>query len=189
MIIFIIMISSLFIVYTTSQEIGSISKMFDLLNQAAKDHPIDGNAGGSYLTMNSVLGGYTGLVFIGSGFSASVDSQLSQKAIAADPTQTLPGYLLGGSCWFTIPFVLASTYGLAAAATEALPSFPTYPNRMNSYEVSSGKCNASNENMEVVEYRLTLSRYGHALRRPRSLGQRWRSRHPADDLHGRHQRL
>lgn len=34
--------------------------------------------------------------------------------------------------------MLASTYGLAAAATEHLPSFPTYPNRMNAYEISSG---------------------------------------------------
>jgi SSS family transporter len=137
-IIFIIMIASIFIVYTTSNEIGSIDKMWELLNQAAERHPVEGNAEGSYLTMNSVLGGYTGLVFIGSGFSAAVDSQLSQKAIAADPAGTLLGYLLGGSCWFTIPFVLASTYGLAAVATEALPSFPTYPNRMNSFEVSSG---------------------------------------------------
>lgn len=40
--------------------------------------------------------------------------------------------------WFTIPFVLATTYGLAAAATEHLPAFPTYPNRMNAYEISSG---------------------------------------------------
>jgi Na+/proline symporter len=78
------------------------------------------------------------LVFVGTGFAAAVDSQLFQKAIAADPAGTLGGYLLGGTSWFTIPFVLATTFGLAAAATEHLPSFPTYPNRMNEYEVSSG---------------------------------------------------
>lgn len=57
---------------------------------------------------------------------------------SCSPASTLGGYLLGGSSWFTIPFVLATTFGLTAAATEHLPSFPTYPNRMNSYEVSSG---------------------------------------------------
>lgn len=61
-----------------------------------------------------------------------------QKAIAADPSATYPGYMLGGLCWFTIPFVLASTFGLAAAATEHLPIFPTYPNRMTESEVSAG---------------------------------------------------
>ena len=75
---------------------------------------------------------------MGSGFSAAVDSQLFQKAIAADPRSTSKGYLLGGLAWFTIPFVLASTFGLAAAATEHLPTFPTYPNHMNAYEVTSG---------------------------------------------------
>lgn len=46
--------------------------------------------------------------------------------------------MLGGLCWFTIPFVLASTFGLAAAATEHLPSFPTYPERMTAKQVSDG---------------------------------------------------
>lgn len=88
--------------------------------------------------MRSQEGGYVGLVFIGAGFAACVDSQLFQKAIASDPRTTSVGYIVGGLAWFTIPFVLASTYGLAAAALEQLPSWPTYPNRMNSYEVSSG---------------------------------------------------
>ncbi|KAI8722839.1 hypothetical protein NCS52_00429000 [Fusarium sp. LHS14.1] len=88
--------------------------------------------------MKSENGGYIGLIFIGAGFAAAVDSQLFQKAIAADPVATLPGYMLGGLCWFTIPFVLASTFGLAAAATEHLPSFPTYPERMTAKQISDG---------------------------------------------------
>lgn len=46
--------------------------------------------------------------------------------------------MVGGLCWFTIPFVLATTYGLTAAAVEHLPSFPTYPHRMSQSEVTSG---------------------------------------------------
>ncbi|RDW60681.1 sodium symporter [Coleophoma cylindrospora] len=137
-IIFVIMCMSAFVVYTTSSVIGSSDKMWELLTDASALHPIQGNAEGSYLTMRSVEGGYVGLVFVGAGFAAAVDSQLFQKAIAADPAGTLGGYLLGGTSWFTIPFVLATTFGLTAAATEHLSVFPTYPNRMNAYEVSSG---------------------------------------------------
>lgn len=129
---------SAFVVYSTSSVIGSSDKMWELLTTASELHPVEGNAEGSYLTMRSVEGGYIGLVFVGAGFAAAVDSQLFQKAIASDPAGTLGGYLLGGTSWFTIPFVLATTFGLTAAATEHLPSFPTYPNRMSSYEVASG---------------------------------------------------
>ncbi|EON98385.1 putative urea active transporter protein [Phaeoacremonium minimum UCRPA7] len=132
------MLISLFIVYTTSDVIGSSDRMWDLLKEASVLHPVDGNAGGEYLTMRSQDGAYIGLVLIGAGFAASVDSQLFQKAIAADPRSTSMGYILGGLSWFTIPFVLASTFGIVAAGAEHLPQFPTYPNRMTADEVAAG---------------------------------------------------
>ncbi|KAI9745919.1 MAG: hypothetical protein M1818_000600 [Claussenomyces sp. TS43310] len=137
-VIYIIMLATLFVVYTSSDVVGSPDKMWDLLRTAGQSHPIEGNADGSYLTMRSEQGGFVGLVFLGAGFGAAVDSQLFQKAIAANPSSTLWGYLIGGTCWFTIPFVLASTFGLTAAATEHLPSFPTYPNRMSADEIAQG---------------------------------------------------
>ncbi|RFU25541.1 hypothetical protein B7463_g10794, partial [Scytalidium lignicola] len=137
-VIYVIMITTLFVVYTTSDTVGSPGAMWNLLRTAGELHPVDGNADGSYLTMRSQQGGYVGLIFVGAGFGAAVDSQLFQKAIAAEPKSTLWGYLLGGTCWFTIPFVLASTFGLTAAATEHLPSFPTYPNRMSAEEIAAG---------------------------------------------------
>jgi urea-proton symporter len=39
--------------YATSDILGSPSKVYDLLVQAATAHPVDGNAEGSYLTMRS----------------------------------------------------------------------------------------------------------------------------------------
>ena len=132
------MLYSLFRIYVTSETVGSPDRMYQLLKEARSLHPVSGNADGEYLTMRSTGGGYTGLIYIGAGFASAVDSQLFQKAIAADPRSTFKGYIIGGLSWFTIPFVLASTYGLAAAATEHLPSFPIYPNRLNTYEVSSG---------------------------------------------------
>lgn len=132
------MILCLFVAYATSDVIGSPGRMYELLTEAAAMHPVAGNEAGSYITMKSENGAYIGLIFIGAGFAAAVDAQLFQKAIAADPAGTLPGYILGGLCWFTIPFVLASTFGLAAAATEHLPVFPTYPNRMTEAQLTSG---------------------------------------------------
>ncbi len=41
-----------------------------------------------------------------------------QSAIAAKPTATYKGYLLGGLCWFAIPFTLATTLGLAGRALD-----------------------------------------------------------------------
>ncbi|KAI1635736.1 putative sodium/proline symporter [Biscogniauxia mediterranea] len=137
-IIYVIMLLFLFVVYVSSDIVGSPTQLYNLLTEAANLHPVAGNEAGSYLTMKSDNGAYIGLIFIGAGFAAAVDSQLFQKAIAADPAATLPGYMLGGLCWFSIPFVLASTFGLAAAGIEHLPSFPTYPNRMSTEEVTAG---------------------------------------------------
>jgi urea-proton symporter len=46
-----------FTAYATSATLGSPGAVFDLLVKAAADHPVDGNAGGSYLTMRSQQGG------------------------------------------------------------------------------------------------------------------------------------
>ena len=55
MLLIIILIFS-FTTYATSEVLGSPSKVFDLLVKAAADHPVDGNSGGSYLTMRSKEG-------------------------------------------------------------------------------------------------------------------------------------
>lgn len=78
------MLFSAFVVYSTSSVIGSSDKMWELLTEAAALHPVEGNAGGEYLTMRSEQGGFVGLIFVGAGFAAAVDSQLFQKAIAAE---------------------------------------------------------------------------------------------------------
>jgi Na+/proline symporter len=61
-----------------------------------------------------------------------------ELAIAASPAHALPGYLLGGLCWFAIPWLTATTMGLTALAMENNPSFPTYPDRMADADVSAG---------------------------------------------------
>lgn len=64
--------------YATGDRLGSPSVVFDLLVEAAKSHPVDGNAGGSFLTMQSREGaiffiinlvGNFGTVFMDNGRS------------------------------------------------------------------------------------------------------------------------
>ncbi|CAH0055114.1 unnamed protein product [Clonostachys solani] len=136
-IIFVIMLSSMFVMYSTSEHVGSPGRMWELLKAAAEVRPIEGNAGGEFLTMRSVQGGLIGLIFLGGGFSATVDSQLFQKAIAADPKSTVAGYLLGSLCWFTIPFCISTTFGLGGAALEHTPAWPTYPTPLSVAEINS----------------------------------------------------
>lgn len=76
-VIYAIMLASLFAAYVSSSDIiGSPQRLYELLQEAAALHPVPGNEDGSYVTMKSENGGYIGLIFIGAGFAAAVDSQL-----------------------------------------------------------------------------------------------------------------
>lgn len=66
------------------------------------------------------------------------DNGYWSKAIAAGPVNALPGYILGGLAWFAVPWLCATTMGLAALALESNPVFPTYPARMAAVDVSAG---------------------------------------------------
>ena len=57
--ILVILLIFAFSAYATNASLGSPGRVYDLLVAAAEKHPVDGNAGGSYLTMRS----YEGAVF------------------------------------------------------------------------------------------------------------------------------
>lgn len=79
--------------------------------------PVSGNNGGSYLTMLSSGGLMFGIInIIGNFGTVFVDQSYWQSAIAAQPESAAPGYVLGGVCWFAIPFSLATSLGLASTA-------------------------------------------------------------------------
>lgn len=67
-----------------------------------------------------------------------MDNGYYNKAIAASPVHALPGYIMGGISWFAIPWLCATTMGLAGLALESNPAFPTYPDRMSDADVSAG---------------------------------------------------
>lgn len=79
--------------------------------------PVEGNIEGSYLTMISGGGLMFGIInIIGNFGTVFVDQCYWQAAIAARPESAAKGYLLGGICWFSIPFSLATSLGLASTA-------------------------------------------------------------------------
>jgi Na+/proline symporter len=46
-----------FVIYSTNAILGSPGKVWEILQEIAAERPLAGNAGGSYLTMNSRGGG------------------------------------------------------------------------------------------------------------------------------------
>ena len=137
-IIFAILISFIYIVYAGASDkgLGSPSKVYDLLaSVAARDSTsaecverltqgqncgaVAKNQKGSYLTMLSEGGVIFGIINIVGNFgTVFVDQSYWQSAIAAKPSSSTKGYLLGGLVWFTIPFALATAMGLATVALD-----------------------------------------------------------------------
>jgi SSS family transporter len=79
--------------------------------------PVPGNRDGSFLTMISGNGLMFGIINIVGNFgTVFVDQSYWQSAIAAQPVSAARGYVLGGICWFAIPFSLATSLGLTSTA-------------------------------------------------------------------------
>ena len=138
-VILVIILVFAFSAYATNEIVGSPSKIYDLLVEAGKRHPVDGNAGGSYLTMRSKEGAIFFVINIVGNFgTVFLDNTYFQKAIAAHPVHALPGYIIGGLSWFAIPWLTATTMGLTALALESNPVFPTFPQRIPALDVTAG---------------------------------------------------
>ncbi|KAJ5678392.1 urea active transporter 1 [Penicillium maclennaniae] len=121
-----------FSAYATNAELGSPGRVYDALVAAAKAHPVEGNAEGSYLTMRSKEGGIFWVInLIGNFGTVFLDNGYYNKAIAASPIHAFPGYVIGGLCWFAIPWLCASTLGISALALEG-------SQRLSSDDVTAG---------------------------------------------------
>ena len=127
-IIFIVTLTFVSMVFFISPITGGVEGMYDKLVEAASLNPVleptftpgePGNAMGAYLTMASAGGLIFGVINIVGNFgTVFVDQAYWQRAIAAQPSATVKGFLLGGMCWFAIPFTLATTMGLTAVALD-----------------------------------------------------------------------
>ena len=135
-IIFGILVTFIYLVYAGGKDkgLGSPSRVYDLLqNLSAQTSAtcadrlsksqncgaVTKNQKGSYLTMLSEGGVIFGIINIVGNFgTVFVDQSYWQSAIAAKPSSSTKGYLLGGLVWFTIPFALATSMGLATVALD-----------------------------------------------------------------------
>lgn len=118
-IIFVVILSFVAAVYLNSDITGGVEGMYEKIVAAAELRPVEGNAAGAFLTMASAGGLMFGIINIVGNFgTVFVDQAYWQRAIAAQPSSTVKGFLLGGACWFAIPFTLATTMGLTAIALD-----------------------------------------------------------------------
>ncbi|QLQ78665.1 hypothetical protein HG537_0A09130 [Torulaspora globosa] len=137
-IIYLVIIISIFNTYTRSDKIGSIDKMYELITEVAKVHPSAGHEG-SYLTWTNKTALLNGWNIVIGGFSTVFcDPSYSQKAIAAKPKASMAGYFIGGLCWLVIPLALSLASSLANLALVNDPSSPTYPNPVPTTLVDEG---------------------------------------------------
>ncbi|CAL5436050.1 unnamed protein product [Camellia sinensis] len=130
----VVLVVFVYLVYTSSSKLGSPSIVYHhLLQVASKSRvcqeplthngqscgPVSGNYKGSYLTMLSSGGLIFGIInIVGNFATVLVDNGYWVSAIAARPSSTHKGYLLGGLVWFAVPFSLATSLGLGALALD-----------------------------------------------------------------------
>ncbi|KAJ0716040.1 putative sodium/solute symporter, sodium/glucose symporter superfamily [Helianthus annuus] len=133
-IVHLVLVIFVYLVYTSSSELGSPSVVYRRLAEVSSrsrmcqepiSHngqacgPVSGNYQGSYLTMLSSGGLVFGIINIVGNFgTVFVDNGYWVSAIAARPSSTHKGYLLGGLVWFAVPFSLATSLGLGALALD-----------------------------------------------------------------------
>ncbi|KAL8239006.1 hypothetical protein R6Q59_015573 [Mikania micrantha] len=129
-----VLVIFVYLVYTTSNKLGSPSAVYKRLVEVSSQSricqdpishngqscgPVSGNYNGSYLTMLSSGGLVFGIINIVGNFgTVFVDNGYWVSAIAARPSSTHKGYLLGGLVWFAVPFSLATSLGLGALALD-----------------------------------------------------------------------
>lgn len=138
-ILLVILLTFAFTTYASGDALGSTKAVYERLHELAAVKPVEGNAGGSYLTMRSKEGAIFFVInIIGNFGTVFMDNGYYNKAIAASPVHALPGYIIGGLSWFAIPWLCATTMGLAALSLQNTVHFPTYPKPMDEASISAG---------------------------------------------------
>lgn len=115
--IFIVILILVVGIYFFNPQIGGITGLFEGLQLASTLNPVEGNSGGSFLTLASIGALIFGIInIIGNFGTVFVGQAFWQRAIAARPKSLIKGFFIGGLAWFAIPFALATSLGLAGIA-------------------------------------------------------------------------
>ncbi|MFB5599527.1 MAG: sodium/solute symporter [Nitrososphaeraceae archaeon] len=113
--IFCIVLIFVVAIYFINPQIDGIEGMYNKLTNIALIDPVEGNSHGSFLTLASIGALSFGIINIVGNFgSVFTDQAYWQRAIASRPKSAIRGFLIGGLVWFSIPFTLATSLGLAA---------------------------------------------------------------------------
>ena len=103
LVLMIIIMYFMFNIYTSNETIGSPSRMYDLLHEAAIKRPVAGNHEGSYMTLKSNLALIFGVIQLCSGSgTVFLDQAYFQRAVASRPTTAVKAYIMGGLAWYAI---------------------------------------------------------------------------------------
>lgn len=125
-----------------NENIGGIDGLYDkvVAKEAAGDlRYIDGNYKGSFLTGKSKGAIFFGIIHNNGDLGLTcMDSSFWQKSFSADIRASVPGYLIAAVFIYANVWALGMVLGLGNVILEDTPIFPTYPNKMTTYEVNSG---------------------------------------------------
>ncbi|ODQ57532.1 hypothetical protein WICANDRAFT_64881 [Wickerhamomyces anomalus NRRL Y-366-8] len=126
----------------TNENIGGLDGLYDKLvakEAAGELRYIEGNYKGSFITGKSQGAVFFGLIHsIGDTGLTVMDSSFWQKSFSADVRATVPGYLIAAVLIYANYWALGMVLGIGNVILEDSPIFPTYPNKMTTYEVNSG---------------------------------------------------
>lgn len=123
----------------TSEQVGGLNGLYDKLLKVSATKHIEGNYDGSILTGKSQGAAIFGLILTAGNFGLSImDSSFWQKTFSARPRSTVPSYLITAFLICSNVWPLSAIIGGSLHFLETDPSFPTYPRKMNQYEVDSG---------------------------------------------------
>ncbi|GJN87569.1 hypothetical protein Rhopal_000523-T1 [Rhodotorula paludigena] len=101
-----------FVVFATSDKIGSPARMYDMLVEASARWPVDGNAEGSYLTFRSK----SGIIFMIINLAGNSGTVFLDQ----------------------VPLGMAACLGLSGITLRTDPLFPTYPEGLSAAQISAG---------------------------------------------------
>lgn len=122
--------------------IGGLDTLYNLVREKELNGTIkyiEGNYKGSYLTGKSQGAIFFGLIHaIGDMGLTIMDQSFWQKSFSANIKSTVPGYLIAAVLIYANVWALGTIVGLSNVVLEDTPIFPTWPNKMTSYEINSG---------------------------------------------------
>ncbi|KAK6455412.1 urea transport protein [Scheffersomyces xylosifermentans] len=123
----------------SSEQIGGLDGLYNLLVEADGKRYIEGNYNGSILTGKSQGALFFGLILTCGNFGLTVlDSSFWQKTFSASPRATVPAYLIASFFIFANVWPLGSIIGSASIVLDGTPGWPTYPRALTTYEIESG---------------------------------------------------